>query len=303
MKFESMKPGFLIVVLLIILGCAYVGAKEIIGHFALRNKLIEEQIVRLSESVVSQQAQINTKLLEDRIKDLNLSIKQIVKERDQQITDIGKSVAKIKQRVELVDRQSNHVYSKGKVTDHEFKKIYAKDVNGAKYPIAWAMFYPNQPNPEKRWKTGTYPIEIHERIVLAENEDRVDSIVEAWIEKNQVKYPIRVESVEWVRREKKTKGWMFNPRLSLGVSIGSGESYPNLGVSFFSYGRTKGDMDWRFFDVGIGGDSSTLYLQLVPAEYNIGKVLPLIDNTFLGPFIGVDEESDYQFGGQIAVPF
>lgn len=302
MKFETAKTIFLVAVGVAILWSAYVGAKEIIGHFALKNKLVEVQMVRLSRSVVSQQVQINTKVLEDRMENLSLTIKQMVKERNQQITDIGKSVAKIKQRVELVKRESNHIYSKGKIIDHEFKKIYAKDVDGKEYPVAWAMFYPNQKS-GKRWKTGTYPIEIHERITLAENEERVDSIVEVWIEKDQIKYPIDLENIEWVRREKQSKEWMFNPRLSLGASVSSSESYPNLGVSFFSYGRTNSDMDWRFLDVGIGGNSDTIYFQLVPAEYNIGKVLPLIENIFLGPFMGVDEDSDYCFGGQIAVPF
>ena len=308
MKFETIKTIVIIVIALVILGAAYVGAKEIINHFTLKSKLIEAQMVRLSKSVISQQVQVNTKLLEDRIDGLDTVIKQTVKERDQQITDMGKSVAKIKSRVELEKRESDKTYTgKREIMHYEFKKIYAEDTEGKKYPVAWVMFFPNQV-PGKKWKTGTYSIEIHERITLAENDKRVDSIVEVWLENNKnsktkgIKYPINLESVDWVRREKKDRKWMWNPRLSLGMSIGE-DAYPNLGLSMFSYGRTKRDMDWRFFDIGIGGNSDDWFVQFTPVEYNIGNFIPLVENIFAGPYVNINEDVEYGFGGQLAVPF
>jgi len=306
LNFGNMKIFVMFVVGLSVAGLAWVGAQELMDHFALKNKLVEEQMVVLKKSLVSQQVQINTKLLEDRIKDLDRSLTALVKERDQQITDIGKSVAKVKQSVDLINRGSDHTYD-GKFKQ-DFKKIYAKDAEGNQYPIAWAMYLPNNP-PEKRWKTGTYPLEVHQRVVLAENEERADSMVEVWIENNQMKetegnrYPVEVKEVEWIKREKEDKEWFFNPRLSLGAAFAS-EMYPNLGLSVFSYGRTKTDMDWRILEVGIGQDSDNTYFHFSPAQYNIGHWLPLVDNIFLGGFVGVSSDSDEStlFGVNVDVP-
>ena len=113
MKFETIKSGSIIAITIAVLICAWVGAKEIRGHFLLRNKLVNEEMVILKKNIVSQRVQIDTKILEDKIKDLNNSILAIVKERNQQITDIGKSVSKIKQTVDLQNRESNKSYKKG----------------------------------------------------------------------------------------------------------------------------------------------------------------------------------------------
>ena len=315
MKFETIKSGSIIAITIAVLICAWVGAKEIRGHFLLRNKLVNEEMVILKKNIVSQRVQIDTKILEDKIKDLNNSILAIVKERNQQITDIGKSVSKIKQTVDLQNRESNKSYEgrEDKPKDkmqYEFKKIYSKDANGEKYPVAWVMFFPNQ-TPDKMWKSGTYPIEIHQKLVIAENRERTDSIVEVWLENNQQRetkgnmYPVEIESLEWVKREKTTKEWMFNPRLSLNMNVGT-EIYPSIGVSLFSYGRTDVDMDWRFIDFGIGGTSDDLYFSFTPVEYNLGNipgVNNLIKNFFVGPYIAIDSEIEYEFGGQFGIPF
>jgi len=308
MKFETVKSIFLGVLALVIVCCAWVGAKEIMNHFALKNKLINEEMVILKKNVVSQQAQINTKLLESKFKEFDLSIKALIKERDQEVTDIGKTVAKIKQTRDLKDRGSDHVYKgKDEKQDQYFKKIYAKDTEGNKYPIAWVICYPNQTE-DKMWKSGTYPLEINQRIALAENDVRTDSYVEMWLENNQMKetkgqkFPLEITHVEWVKRAPKEKSWMWNPRLALSISAGT-ELYPSIDMSLFSYGRTKGDMDWRFLDFGVGGDSDNFYLQFAPVEYNIGKPLPLAENLFISPYINITPESLYGYGIKSSLPF
>lgn len=314
MKLDTVKSICLIMFIVIVGSFAYVGAKEIIGHFALQNKLIEEQIVRLSDNVVSQRAELNTKLLEDRMKDLSTSIIALTKERGQEINDIGMSIAKLKQSVELLKGSSDKVYNKAGKDEHHyfFKKIYMKDADGNPFPVAWAMFYPNRPE-DKQWKTGTYPLEFHERVVLAETDSsdkdyRLDVIGETWIENNQMKetrgqkFPVELESFDWVRRELKDKKWNFNPRLSIGFNGGT-ELFPSLNMSFFSYGKTKGDMDWKFLTAGVGGNADNFMMHLAPASYNLGKPLPLIDNIFIGPYLSIDSESENGFGVMADVPF
>lgn len=309
MKFETAKTIFLILVAIAILGSSWVGVNAMLDHYALKNKLVEEQMVILKDSIVSNRVVIDTKVLEDRIGSLDRTITAIVKERDQEITDIGKSVAKLAQTVDLINRASDKTY-KGKVDKqhYEFKKIYGKDTDGKQFPVAWVMFYPNQTE-DKQWKSGVYPLEYHNRVVIAENAERTDSIIQAWVMNNQMKevrgreFPIKVDSVEWIKRKKETKEWYFNPRLSLGGAFGE-EMYPNLGLSMFSYGRTKTDMDWRILQVGVGADNDDTYFHFSPAEYNIGHWLPLVDNIFVGPFVGVssDEDASTIWGMLLDVP-
>ena len=53
-----------------------------------------------------------------------------------------------------------------------------------------------------------------------------------------------------------------------------------------------------------------VYLSLAPVEYNIGKVLPLVENLFLGPSVMYSVDTDFDlddvspsFGAIISVPF
>lgn len=314
MTTENIKNVFIIVCGIVILSFSYVGFKEVINFFTVQNKLINEQILRLSENVVSQRAELNTKLLEDKIKDLSVEIKDLIKQRDQVVNDIGISVATIKQSVNLINKKSDKVYEKpGKDKDHYlFKKIYMKDAEGNSFPVSWVMFYPNRPENEQ-WKTGTYPIEFHERIVLAETDSadenhRLDVIGETWIENNRNKetkgnqYPIKLNSFEWTRRELKDKKWNFNPRTSIGFNAGT-TLFPSINLSFFSYGKTKGDMDWKFLTTGAGGNNDEWQLHFSPASYNVGKPIPLIDNIFIGPYISIDGENETGIGIITDVPF
>ncbi len=68
---------------------------------------------------------------------------------------------------------------------------------------------------------------------------------------------------------------MWNPRVSLGFGIAS-DVFGAFEVSLFSYGRTKGDMDWRLLSLGLGTNDDDNYFYIAPIEYNIGKPLPFM---------------------------
>ena len=76
--------------------------------------------------------------------------------------EIGVVLGKLKQSVDLIDRDSDKVYvnEEKPIHSYEFKKVYANDSEGKEFPVAWVMYYPNQ-TPDKRWKSGTYPLEYH----------------------------------------------------------------------------------------------------------------------------------------------
>jgi hypothetical protein len=241
-------------------------------------------------------------------------ILQLVKERNEKIDEIGIIRAKLEQSVKL-QQKSSHVYLKGKVTDHHFIKIYKKASDGQEYPIAWAMFHPNQPDPNKLWKVGTYPVEIEANIIETEDKKgKFNRYVELNAKNNQMKetkgnlYPIKLTEVKWAKNKISHKSFSFlNPRLGLSGVFTNDFFAPTLDLSIASYGRTNVDMDWRFLTFGAGisntdEEDDDFVFSFSPAQWNFGKAVPLINNAFIGPSIGW-AGGNTSFGVSFSIPF
>ena len=57
----------------------------------------------------------------------------------------------------------------------------------------------------------------------------------------------------------------------------------SAGISVMAYGRTKDDNEWRFIRLGAGlNTGENLYVIAEPVQYNLGKVLPLVSDLWLG---------------------
>lgn len=70
----------------------------------------------------------------------------------------------------------------------------------------------------------------------------------------------------------------------LGVDY-NGEINGSIGVSFYSYGRTLApkDTEYRFLNLGVSGNKNNIGLYLVPVTWNLGRVVPVIDEAQIGP--------------------
>ncbi len=296
------KSISLICIVLIIAGFAYVSAKEIINHFNIRNELVKEEMVRLSENIVSQKVQDSAALLNDRISQLDGSIIELTKQRNQQITAVGEVVARLES--EIRDAKSN-LYKNDEDPEKTFDQtvVYTKDAKGEDFPLAHVLYNPFLEGDDK-WTTRSYPLTFKTKLIIAESGDRKDVIAETTMRNDTIKKyrgidkPLKIQSVEWVERSKR---WMFNLRFALNVNI-TDDLYPGLGLTWFSYGKTKRDMDWKFINMGIGYND-TFHLYLAPAEYNIGNHIPIVENMFVGPFIGLDDNSKVEYGGIFSIPF
>jgi len=78
----------------------------------------------------------------------------------------------------------------------------------------------------------------------------------------------------------------------------------DVGVSFSAYGKTKDDITWRFFRVGIGSTRENLSFSVSPGAYNLGKNLPLVSNLWITPVVGYSLEwKTFYFGGGLSVVF
>lgn len=232
------------------------------------------------------------------------------------LEELGEIKAKQKQTRDLINRASDKVTApKKEILAYEFKKVYAKDTDGKSFPVAWVMYFPNQ-IAEKRWKTGTYPLEYYTKIIETENIDGTfNRYAEMYLENNQMdetegnQYPVKLEKIEWAKVEKKDSSWMWwNPRLGFGLISTPECVAPTLDFSIASYGRTRRDLDWRFSSFGLGitkdpDDSLTFIGSFEPFSWNVGNALPLIENLFIGPVGVIDSNSTMELGVKAVIPF
>ena len=58
----------------------------------------------------------------------------------------------------------------------------------------------------------------------------------------------------------------------------------SLGISFMGHGLTKNDLSWRFARLSLDF-SKSLYAGITPGQYNLGQLLPLISNLWVGPHL------------------
>jgi hypothetical protein len=289
--------------------------------------LPQEIIVQLAENKVAiENMRADTRQAKELIRKLEnengqqasllATVKESNRAKDSKIEELGTLVAKVKQEVELQKRDSDHVYKPDSKDPNEqyFKKIYATDTDGKKFPVAWAIFLPNQPQ-DKKWKTGIYPLEYHALIVESENVNGTfDRHAEIHLENNQMaettgeEYPISLTDINWEKFEVQDKRfYWWNPRIGLGATFTDESIAPGLDLSISSYGKTKRDMDWRFLTFGAGvateGDDTLGIFSFEPFSWNVGNTLPIVENLFIGPVGTMDTESNYGFGVKLSIPF
>jgi hypothetical protein len=177
------------------------------------------------------------------------------------------------------------------------------------------MFYPNR-DKDKQWKVGTYPLEFKTTVIESENPDGTfNRYAETTVENNQMKetkgqsFKVKMEELKWEKFEQNEKQFFaWNPRVGFGGTFTTEDISPVLDFSFSSYGRTKRDMDWRFFTFGVGAhenadDDWVAQFSFEPFSWNLGNALPVIENLFVGPVVTVDTESDTGYGVKLSIPF
>ena len=170
--------------------------------------------------------------------------------------------------------------------------------DGKSVPFGKAGFSAWQENP---WSLEIKPREYSTVTVLGQNEEgRHYAYSRFQVSVDGKTYTVPITEAKMVEEFPSPK-FRFTPRLYLGVDIGGvanppshAEVTPNLGLSLFSYGRTKTAPDWSFLTLGLGYATQTpgLAVLLSPINYNVGKPLPLMDNLHIGPSVSIDVEKN-----------
>jgi hypothetical protein len=286
---------------------------------ARQYKEYSENLVRAHTEIGSLKNEI--KALKDGESRARTEMLKDIEERDETIKNMGETVAKLNENIRDLRVKSDHEYKRdtGDYNEQYFKKIMyrAKDEDGnvLEVPVGWAMFFPNR-EPEKQWKTGVYPLEYHTRTIQSEQQDgQWNTYSEVWFENNKdkasrgIEVPIKIASSEF--KQERVEGermYWWAPKLNLNADIyGSTDleagGAAGLSLSLMGYGRTENDLSWQFVDFGVSTSGDDTYFKFTPIKYNIGRNLPLIDNSFIGPFIGFSTGGDTVFGFSISIPF
>ena len=312
--------------------------KEFIDSFKPNKEIPPAVLIQLDENKVMLQnlmandyaAKALIKQLQDAKGEQAEFLKYVMaenKKKNAQLEEVGVVVAKLDRTVTKLREEASVAKEAPKTGDasedarrnkltYEMKEIYSKDAKGNEIPIAWAMYFPNQDS-DKKWKTGSYPLEYYTTVVESENKDGSFSrAAEAHIENNATKeskgkeYPIEITDFKWEKFERKEKSFSWwNPRLGLGLTATNNDIAPKLDLSISSYGKTSVDMDWRFLTFGVGAvqsgsnNSWKTIGSFEPFSWNVGKVLPLIKNMFIAPTVTYDSDAEISIGAGVSIPF
>lgn len=116
---------------------------------------------------------------------------------------------------------------------------------------------------------------------------------------------IELESFDVIYEDQRKAKFHIVPHLALSIGVNGGWTKENgpfispsasLEASFFGYGLTENDLEWRFAAIGVDILNEGLGLYLAPVQYNIGKPLPFISNMWIGPKIGAGFPAPYTSG-------
>jgi hypothetical protein len=163
---------------------------------------------------------------------------------------------------------------------------------------------------EKPWTLQIFPRGYHVSNVLSQNEDGQYIVHNKFeIEVEGKKYPVKISESTTTQEVNDSEFW-FNPKLYLGIGAGvtvtpelRAEVVPSLNVSMFSYGPNKKESTFSMLGVGISAHTQNLApaISISPVNYNVGEVLPLIDNLFIGPTVAIDTNANVSISGSVQV--
>lgn len=171
-------------------------------------------------------------------------------------------------------------------------------------PIGTVGFSAWQQNP---WNATIYPRTYDVSNVLATDQDGKQYVYnQVSITTNNKTYTVPISTSKFEQQYPTPAFSFWNPRIYLGADAGinvshvpmTGEVTPNVSFGFVSYGKSKVNPDLSIMQVGVGYGvvSQKAQIQIAPIQYNIGKNLPFMQNTYIGPTLGIGVDGDVNIG-------
>jgi hypothetical protein len=169
------------------------------------------------------------------------------------------------------------------------------------------------------WKEKPWEFNVPERkysvtSVLGQDENgRHYSYSKFAIKSSGKTYDVKIDDNKFLEEYPKEKFHWLNPRLYMfangGVGISQvpvkGEFTPGIAVGIMSYGKTRTNPSLSILHVGVGYGviNKTLEVSVSPLQYNLGNVLPLVKNTYVGPTIQINTQGNVTPGAGLSVGF
>jgi len=108
-------------------------------------------------------------------------------------------------------------------------------------------------------------------------------------------HELKITTAEMKEEYPTSRMYWFNPRLIGGIDLGvdvtklGGEVTPNIGLAISSYGKFKAQPDISILEVGVGYGMVRKIPEVVvtPVAFNLRNLIPLTENTYLGPSLHV----------------
>lgn len=164
------------------------------------------------------------------------------------------------------------------------------------------------------WRTNPWDLNVYPRNytvvnVLGEDENGRHYVYNKFsIDVNGKSYNLDIANAKMVE-EYPPSSFRFSPKLTMGIDAGvyltnpRFEFAPNLELFLFSKGRTKVLPTWMFAGVGVNYQmhDKSVGLVLSPVDYNMGDVLPVITNLYLGPSLSFDMKGNFALLGGLHV--
>jgi|GEM_PF-5189535 len=289
-----------VIVAVVVLVAVIFGGFYIISlrrEVAKSNAKLEEMnrsFLRLSRAVRARSVAVSD--LRRTIKDwrVNPEVLRLIRKNREEITLVGKLVAEMRgtrQGISLAP-----ISGGGKPEVKEFSsEIRLPDGP----PIAWWRV-----NTLGKAEQGIYPFELHLLTTLSRQSSGGFNLYNelyltlpgdpVWKDK---RYPLPIKSSEVRFISEERRGLFFSPALDIGLDIGvkpprsAGIGY-SLGFSLLSYGR-RSDCEWRFFRFSLGALDDGLSIGFSPVSYNIGDLLPLVQDLWFS--LGINHRGAFLF--------
>lgn len=264
----------------------------------------------LEEGLIKITAQNSTARLEaliDKLSKENSIALDALKESNKKVDEITTIVTKIRDEAKI-DAGDEYVDSEIDTRTFYEYVVKIKDAKGKDLPIGVVRVHPFID--KDRWTWQPFPIDLHTNVLKVERGPH-NSISEVAVEtyftnefvksSKGEKYYFNSD-IDWAKREDDFKRFMFNLRLGFTGNVTNESVSPGVDLSLASYGRTGRDLDWRFLTIGVGYDNEDVFGYLYPIQYNIGNFIPLIENLYVGPLIGLSTKGT-NFGAGMSILF
>ena len=305
--FDIVKSAFLVVCAIFI----FTKGSAFLDGFG-SNKLTETQYIRIAENIMKAQVVENDKAFKSMMKEFKNEESEFLKNTDKKINELGKIVGRLDSSIAEMKKEDLTVIESPEDPKKEVVIIPLdrESADGEKIPVGNLYYNPNMEKVEDRFTHYNMPLEFHVGILMTEKENgSYDRMVQLEVESPYIKkykgkkFKMKVKDFKWTKRKINDKKFRFHTRVGFGANFTADNFTPAIDASFFSYGRTEVDLDWRFLTFSLGGDRDEIYIGVSPFQYNIGKVLPIVENIFIGPSVSFGENGDMSYGVGLSVPF